>query len=147
MQYGWLLKFDDQLINPEQLKILYACEPGERIPLDLASSKPVTLSVELIEAPNQYGIPMTTNGIMTGTHLISISCSARTIGFGIFSAGTLLTFQTLEIFTAGPSFLIPVWNLQPLHPLVVEHWMILSMVVGVPMSSHTPILHPPGKSR
>ena len=41
---------------------------------------------------------------MTVTHLISISCSVRTIDFGIFSAGTPLIFQIFGISTAGPSF-------------------------------------------
>ena len=52
--YDVLLKFDDQLlINPEQLKTLVRMRnPGERVSLSiLRQSKPVTLSVELIEAP------------------------------------------------------------------------------------------------
>jgi hypothetical protein len=52
--YDVLLKFDDQLlINPEQLKTLVRMRnPGERVSLSiLRQSKPITLSVELIEAP------------------------------------------------------------------------------------------------
>jgi hypothetical protein len=52
--YDVLLKFDDQLlINPEQLKTLVRMRnPGERVSLSiLRQSKPVTLSVELIEVP------------------------------------------------------------------------------------------------
>jgi hypothetical protein len=49
-----LLKFDDQfLVNPEQLKTLVRMRnPGERVNLSiLRQSKPLSLSVELIEAP------------------------------------------------------------------------------------------------
>jgi len=49
-----LLKFDDQiLINPEQLKTLVLMRnPGERVNLSiLRQSKPLSLSVELMEAP------------------------------------------------------------------------------------------------
>ena len=52
--YDVLLKFDDQLlINPEQLKTLVRMRnPGERVSLSLLrQSKPLTLSVELMEAP------------------------------------------------------------------------------------------------
>jgi hypothetical protein len=57
--YDVLLKFDDQLlINPEQLKTLVRMRnPGERVSLSiLRQSKPVTLSVELIEAPESVRI-------------------------------------------------------------------------------------------
>ena len=49
-----LLEFDDQiLVNPEQLKTLVRMRnPGERVNLSiLRQSKPLSLSVELIEAP------------------------------------------------------------------------------------------------
>ena len=52
--YDVLLRFDDQLlINPDQLKTLVRMRnPGERISLSiLRQSKPISLSVELIEAP------------------------------------------------------------------------------------------------
>jgi hypothetical protein len=49
-----LLKFDDQLlVNPEQLKTLVRLRnPGERVNLSLLrQSKPLSISVELMEAP------------------------------------------------------------------------------------------------
>ena len=52
--YDVLLKFDDQiLINPEQLKTLVRMHnPGERVSLSiLRQSKPISLTVELVEAP------------------------------------------------------------------------------------------------
>jgi len=52
--YDVLLRFDDQLlINPDQLKTLVRMRnPGERISLSiLRQSKPLSLSVELMEAP------------------------------------------------------------------------------------------------
>jgi hypothetical protein len=52
-----LLKFDDQiLVNPEQLKILVRMRnPGERVNLAiLRQSKPLSLSVELMEAPEDW---------------------------------------------------------------------------------------------
>lgn len=51
-----LLRFDDQiLINPEQLKTLVRMRnPGERVSLSLLRrTKPLALSVELTEAPDQ----------------------------------------------------------------------------------------------
>ena len=54
--YDVLLKFEDQLlINPEQLKTLVRMRnPGERITLSvLRQSKPVSLSVELMEVPEE----------------------------------------------------------------------------------------------
>ena len=65
--YDVLLKFDDQLlINPEQLKTLVQMRnPGERVSLSIfAQSKPVTLSVELIEARGIERILMIVNGWM-----------------------------------------------------------------------------------
>jgi hypothetical protein len=53
-----LLKFDDQiLVNPEQLKTLVRLRnPGERVNLAiLRQSKPLSLSVELMEAPEDLG--------------------------------------------------------------------------------------------
>ena len=55
--YDVLLKFEDQLlINPEQLKTLVRMRnPGERITLSvLRQSKPVSLSVELMEVPEEF---------------------------------------------------------------------------------------------
>ena len=54
--YDVLLKFEDQLlINPEQLKTLVRMRnPGERITLSvLRQSKPVSISVELMEVPEE----------------------------------------------------------------------------------------------
>ena len=51
-----LLKFDDQLlVNPEQLKTLVRLHnPGERVTLSLLrQSEPLSLSVELMEAPEE----------------------------------------------------------------------------------------------
>ena len=55
--YDVLLKLDDQLlINPEQLKTLVRLRnPGERISLSiLRQAKPLTLSVELLEIPENH---------------------------------------------------------------------------------------------
>jgi hypothetical protein len=54
--YDILLKLDDQLlINPDQLKTLVQMRnPGERISLSvLRKSKPITVSVELLEIPEE----------------------------------------------------------------------------------------------
>jgi hypothetical protein len=54
--YDILLKLDDQLlINPDQLKTLVQMRnPGERISLSvLRQSKPITVSVELLEIPEE----------------------------------------------------------------------------------------------
>ena len=54
--YDILLKLDDQLlINPDQLKTLVQMRnPGERISLSvLRQSKPITVSVELLETPKE----------------------------------------------------------------------------------------------
>lgn len=55
--YDVLLKLDDQLlINPEQLKTLVRLRnPGERISLSiLRQAKPLSLSVELLEVPENH---------------------------------------------------------------------------------------------
>ena len=55
--YDVLLKLDDQLlINPEQLKTLVRLRnPGERISLSiLRQAKPLSLSVELLEIPENH---------------------------------------------------------------------------------------------
>ena len=85
--YDVLLRFDDQLlINPDQLKTLVRMRnPGERISLSiLRQSKPISLSVELIEARNQHAIHMIMSGTRIETPLTFINSLVPIIAFEIF---------------------------------------------------------------
>ena len=85
--YDVILRFDDQiLINPDQLKTLLRMRnPGERISLSiLRQSKPISLSVELMEVPESVLNLMIVTGVAIVSPLILINFLAQITVFGIF---------------------------------------------------------------